>query len=32
MPSLWTDPLGPLMKIWPVLALNLLCLALLDDR
>ena len=32
MPSLWADPLGPLMKIWPALALNLLCLALVDDR
>ena len=32
MPSLWADPLGPLMKIVPILALNLVCLAILDDR
>ena len=32
MPSLWADPLGPLMKILPALALNLLCLAILEDR
>jgi uncharacterized protein YbjT (DUF2867 family) len=32
MPALWADPLGPLMKIWPILALNLVCLAILDER
>jgi hypothetical protein len=32
LPGLWRDPLGPMMKIWPVLALNLLCLAILDER
>jgi uncharacterized protein YbjT (DUF2867 family) len=32
LPALWADPLGPMMKIWPVLALNLLCLAILDER
>ncbi|HEX8621806.1 MAG TPA: SDR family oxidoreductase [Allosphingosinicella sp.] len=32
LPSLWADPLGPMMKIWPILALNLLCLAILDER
>jgi uncharacterized protein YbjT (DUF2867 family) len=32
LPALWTDPLGPLMKILPILALNLLCLAILDER
>jgi uncharacterized protein YbjT (DUF2867 family) len=31
-PQLWADPLGPMMKIWPILALNLLCLAILDER
>lgn len=31
-PELWADPLGPLVKILPILALNLLCLAILDDR
>jgi uncharacterized protein YbjT (DUF2867 family) len=32
LPILWEDPLGPMMKIWPILALNLLCLAILDER
>jgi uncharacterized protein YbjT (DUF2867 family) len=32
MPSLWSDPLGPLVKIVPILILNLFCLATLDDR
>ena len=32
LPGLWRDPLGPMMKIWPVLTLNLLCLAILDER
>jgi uncharacterized protein YbjT (DUF2867 family) len=32
LPALWADPLGPMMKVWPILALNLLCLAILDDR
>lgn len=32
LPALWSDPLGPMMKVWPILALNLLCLAILDDR
>jgi uncharacterized protein YbjT (DUF2867 family) len=32
LPGLWRDPLGPMMKIWPILALNLLCLAILDER
>jgi uncharacterized protein YbjT (DUF2867 family) len=32
LPSLWADPLGPMMKIWPILALNLACLAILDER
>jgi uncharacterized protein YbjT (DUF2867 family) len=31
-PSLWADPLGPLMKILPILALNLVALAILEDR
>ena len=31
-PELWSDPLGPLTKIFPILALNLLCLAILDER
>jgi uncharacterized protein YbjT (DUF2867 family) len=32
LPELWADPLGPMMKIWPILAFNLLCLAILDER
>jgi uncharacterized protein YbjT (DUF2867 family) len=32
LPELWKDPLGPMMKIWPIMALNLLCLAILDER
>ena len=32
LPGLWADPLGPMLKIWPILALNLLCLAILDER
>jgi uncharacterized membrane protein len=31
-PELWRDPLGPMMKIWPILALNLVCLAILRER
>ncbi|WP_166042297.1 SDR family oxidoreductase [Sphingosinicella sp. YJ22] len=31
-PDLWLDPLGPLMKVWPILALNLILLAILDER
>jgi uncharacterized protein YbjT (DUF2867 family) len=32
VPRLWIDPLGPMLKIWPILALNLVALAILDDR
>lgn len=32
LPEIWSDPLGPMMKIWPILALNLVCLAMLDER
>lgn len=32
VPELWSDPLGPMLKIWPVLALNLVALAILEDR
>jgi uncharacterized protein YbjT (DUF2867 family) len=32
LPGLWKDPLGPMMKIWPILALNFVCLAILDER
>jgi uncharacterized protein YbjT (DUF2867 family) len=31
-PDLWADPLGPMMKVWPILALNFILLAMLDER
>jgi hypothetical protein len=31
-PWLWNDPLGPLLKIWPIMALNLVALAILEER
>jgi uncharacterized protein YbjT (DUF2867 family) len=32
LPALWIDPLGPLLKIFPVLALTLAAQAILEDR
>ena len=32
LPRLWADPLGPMMKILPVIALNLAAIAIVDDR
>ena len=32
VPVLWLDPLGPLLKVVPVLALNLIALAILEER
>jgi uncharacterized protein YbjT (DUF2867 family) len=32
VPRLWADPLGPMLKIWPILAFNLAALAILEDR
>jgi uncharacterized protein YbjT (DUF2867 family) len=32
LPRLWADPLGALLKIGPIIALNLVALAILDDR
>jgi uncharacterized protein YbjT (DUF2867 family) len=32
LPGLWADPLGPLVKIAPILLLNLVALAILEDR
>jgi len=32
LPVLWTDPLGPMMKIWPILVFNLVALAVLEER
>jgi uncharacterized protein YbjT (DUF2867 family) len=31
-PQIWVDPLGPFLKIWPIMALNLACLAIVDER
>jgi uncharacterized protein YbjT (DUF2867 family) len=32
VPRLWSDPLGPMLKIWPIMALNLVALAIYEDR
>jgi uncharacterized protein YbjT (DUF2867 family) len=32
VPRLWSDPLGPMLKIWPVMVLNLVALAIRTDR
>jgi hypothetical protein len=32
VPRLWAEPLGPLLKIWPILALNFVLLAILEER
>jgi uncharacterized protein YbjT (DUF2867 family) len=32
VPRLWSDPLGPMLKIWPIMAFNLVALAIVDDR
>jgi uncharacterized protein YbjT (DUF2867 family) len=32
LPRLWLDPIGPMLKIWPLVVLNILCIALLQDR
>jgi uncharacterized protein YbjT (DUF2867 family) len=32
VPRLWSDPLGPMLKIWPVMVLNLVALAIREDR
>lgn len=32
VPSLWIDPLGPMVKIAPVMVFNLVALAILEDR
>jgi len=32
VPRLWSDPLGPMLKIWPVLMLNLIAMAIREDR
>jgi len=32
VPRLWSDPLGPMLKIWPIMVLNLVALAIWQDR
>jgi hypothetical protein len=32
VPRLWEDPLGPMLKIWPIMAFNLVLLAIHRDR
>ncbi|HEY8578507.1 MAG TPA: DoxX-like family protein, partial [Beijerinckiaceae bacterium] len=32
VPALWAEPLGPMLKIWPIMAFNLMLLAILRDR
>jgi uncharacterized protein YbjT (DUF2867 family) len=32
LPGLWADPLGPLVKVLPIIVLNIVALAILDDR
>ncbi len=32
LPQLWFDPLGPLLKAIPILVLNLIAIAILEDR
>ena len=32
VPRLWIDPLGPMLKIWPIMVFNLVALAILEDR
>jgi MFS superfamily sulfate permease-like transporter len=32
VPRLWSDPLGPMLKICPIIVLNLMALAIYEDR
>jgi uncharacterized protein YbjT (DUF2867 family) len=32
LPGLWADPLGPLLKAVPIMVLNLIAIAILEDR
>jgi uncharacterized protein YbjT (DUF2867 family) len=32
VPRLWRDPLGPMLKIWPVMAAHFAALAIVEDR
>ena len=32
LPELWRDPLGPLLKMWPIVVAHLMTIAILRDR
>jgi uncharacterized protein YbjT (DUF2867 family) len=32
VPRLWSEPLGPMLKIWPIIVAHLAALAILEDR
>jgi uncharacterized protein YbjT (DUF2867 family) len=32
VPRLWADPLGPMLKIWPIIVLHFVALAIREDR
>jgi uncharacterized protein YbjT (DUF2867 family) len=32
VPRLWAEPLGPMLKIWPIIVLHFMALAILEDR
>lgn len=32
LPQLWLEPLGPMLKILPIIVLNVVALAILEDR
>jgi hypothetical protein len=32
VPRLWADPLGPMLKIWPIIVLHFVALAISEDR
>lgn len=32
VPRLWADPLGPMLKIWPIIVLHIVALAIREDR
>jgi uncharacterized protein YbjT (DUF2867 family) len=32
VPRLWADPLGPMLKIWPIIVAHFVALAILQDR
>ena len=32
LPRLWEDPIGPMMKIWPIMVLILVAIAIVEDR